>query len=74
MPNAEWDIASTDKILEMLRADIQKVFNVINTLISDTGAIHRTVRQNDITLKEVAKAVETIEARLKTSAKGKKKR
>lgn len=74
MSNAEWDNASTDKKLEMLRADIHKIFNVVNTLTTEIGAIHLTVRHNDITLKEVAKAVETIEDQLKTSVKGKKKR
>jgi archaellum component FlaC len=71
MANHEWDNASTDKKLEMLRADIERIYTVVSTLASDVAATHRTVRANDSLLKEVAKAVEAIERKLPASAKKK---
>jgi hypothetical protein len=71
MPNSDWDSASTDKKLEMLRADIERIYKVVNAVMGDVSATHQTVRSNDVLLKEVAKAVETIEKKFST-ALGKK--
>jgi hypothetical protein len=71
MANSEWDNASIDKKLEMLRIDIERIYKVVNTLAEDVGATHRTVRANDSLLKEVAKAVEAIEKKLPGGAKKK---
>jgi hypothetical protein len=64
MPNSDWDAASTDKKLEMLRVDIQRIYDAVNVLSSAIATTHQTVRSNDSLLKEVAKAVETIEKKM----------
>jgi len=69
MANAKWDKASVEEKLELLREDIHVIFNHLNSLANDIGNVHRAGRANDHLLKEVAKAVEAIEARLKESAK-----
>jgi hypothetical protein len=71
MPNSEWDSATTDKKLEMLRDDIGKIFDYLNRIIHDVGSAHQTGRANDALLKEVAKAVEAIEKQLPKAAKKK---
>jgi hypothetical protein len=71
MANSDWDNASTDKKLEMLRKDIERIYKVVNALAGDVGDTHRTVRANDSLLKEVAKAVEAIEKKLPEASKKK---
>lgn len=72
MSNQEWDNASTNKKLEMLRKDIVRIYDIVSRLVNDVGAVHGTVRANDSLLKEVARAVETIEKRLPKESKNKK--
>lgn len=64
MPNPDWDNASMDKKLEMLRDDIGRIFDHLNRIIADVGA-------TDALLKQVAKAVETIERQQPKAAKKK---
>jgi hypothetical protein len=71
MSNQEWDNASTNKKLEM-RKDIVRIYDIVSRLVNDVGAVHGTVRANDSLLKEVARAVGTIEKRLPKESKNKK--
>jgi hypothetical protein len=61
MPNPGWDKASVDKKLEMLRADVRRLFEVVNVLVTDTERILGLARQTEFKLNEVAEAVEELE-------------
>ena len=64
MPNKNWDEMDDDEKLEVLREDIQRLFNFANALGGDVRRAWLKANEVDSKLSEVAKAVEELERRL----------
>jgi hypothetical protein len=57
-----WNTASTDQKLEMLREDIKRLFDIANATLSKADSIVGFAHRTDSMLKEVAAAVEKLES------------